>query len=78
MSNLTINIDSEVLKQARIRALKENTSVNALLSQYLQEYALTEQKRQLRRQALEKLLEIARRSKTGSAGQHWSRDELYE
>lgn len=29
MSNLTITIDAEVLKQARIRALQEGTSVNA-------------------------------------------------
>jgi hypothetical protein len=29
MANLTITVDDEVLKQARIRALEENSSVNA-------------------------------------------------
>lgn len=39
MANLTINVDEEVLKRARIRALEENTSVNAVLGEYLKGYA---------------------------------------
>jgi hypothetical protein len=35
MSNLTISVDEAVLKQARMRALEEGTSVNALLRDYL-------------------------------------------
>ncbi len=35
MSNLTITVDDEVLKQARMRALQEGTSVNAELRRYL-------------------------------------------
>ena len=31
MANLTISVDEEVLKRARIRALEENSSVNAVL-----------------------------------------------
>jgi len=34
MANLTISVSDEVLKRARIRALKENRSVNAMLGQY--------------------------------------------
>jgi hypothetical protein len=50
MANLTINVDSDVLKLARIRALKENTSVNAILSRYLEEYAQLDEAKQERRQ----------------------------
>ena len=41
MANLTISVDDEVLKRARIRALEENSSVNAVLGRYLEEYART-------------------------------------
>ena len=33
--NLTIVIDDEILKRARIRAIQENTSVNAVVRGYL-------------------------------------------
>ena len=33
--NLTITVEDEVLKQARMRALDENTSVNAILRKHL-------------------------------------------
>ena len=32
MANLTISVDEEALKRARIRALEENSSVNAVLA----------------------------------------------
>lgn len=35
MSNLTITVDSEVLKQARILALQAGSSVNQMLGAYL-------------------------------------------
>ena len=35
--NLTIVIDDEILKRARIRAIQENTSVNAVVRDYLDE-----------------------------------------
>ena len=37
--NLTITVDAEVLKRARIRAIEENTSVNAVLRDRLNAYA---------------------------------------
>ena len=51
MGNLTIAIDEESLKKARIRALHEGTSVNALLREFLDSYAgvRREQKRPPRR-----------------------------
>lgn len=39
MSNLTIAVDDGVIKQARIRAIQEGTSVSARLREYLAAYA---------------------------------------
>lgn len=39
VANLTIAIDDELLKRARIRALETGTSVNALVREYLQDFA---------------------------------------
>lgn len=38
-TNLTIKIDQQVLLYARWRALREGTSVNAVVEQFLAEYA---------------------------------------
>ena len=39
MANLTITIDETLLREARVRAVREGTSVNAVLRDYLQGYA---------------------------------------
>ena len=39
MANLTITIDPALLREARVRAVREGTSVNAILRDYLQVYA---------------------------------------
>ncbi len=39
VANLTITIDDEVLKRARIRAIEQGTSVNAILAERLRAYA---------------------------------------
>lgn len=39
MSNLTISVDDQVLKRARIRALEQGSSVNAVLRELLEAYA---------------------------------------
>ncbi len=38
MPNLTITVDEKILKKARIKALEEGTSVNALLRSFLERY----------------------------------------
>ncbi len=43
MANLTISVDDVLLKRARIKALKNVTSVNALLREYLEAYTGTQQ-----------------------------------
>ena len=76
MTNLTITVDEQTLKRARIRALEEGTSVNAVLRDYLESYAGV---RRERREAGRKLLEIAKRSTMSSGGKGLpKREELYE
>ncbi len=41
MANLTITVDPEILKRARIKAIREGTSVNKVLGSYLEAFANT-------------------------------------
>ena len=75
MANLTISVNDEVLKQARIRALEENSSVNTVLGKYLEEYARIDEVRRRRREAL---LALAEQCQCGREGKIWNRDELHE
>ena len=76
MANLTITVDDEVLKRARIRSLEQGTSVNALLREYLISYAGDVPAVH----AMKELIEMARKSSSGSGkeGRTWTRDELHE
>jgi plasmid stability protein len=74
--NLTITIDDEVLRRARIRALQQGTSVNALLREFLESYAGSDAETQARR----RLAALAREStaSSGAAGRTWKRTEIYD
>lgn len=74
MANLTISIDEEILKRARMRALEEGTSVNALLRNYLNEYANLAARRE---EAVKDLLRLSRRAKTQRGKRRWTRDDLH-
>lgn len=78
MTNLIINVDEEVLERARIRAMEENSSINAVLRRYLEEYARGDDLRCHRRAAVDALLALAAEARTGSGGKGWTRDELHE
>jgi plasmid stability protein len=77
MTNLTITVDEQTLKRARIRALEEGTSVNAVLRDYLESYASV---RQEQLEAARRIIESSRESKSGSGpgGRTWTRDDTYE
>jgi hypothetical protein len=76
LTNLSITVDEETAKRARIRALEEGTSVNALLRGYLEEYSGVRRERE---EAGRKLLELAKSSKMSSKGQGLpKREELYD
>jgi hypothetical protein len=76
MANLTVTIDDRLLKQARMRALEDGTSVNALLRAYLERYAGVGDTGD----ALSGFARLARRSAatSGPRGRTWTRDELHD
>jgi hypothetical protein len=77
MANLTITVDEQTLKRARIRALEEDTSVNAVLREYLEEYAGgTQEQIEAARRILASSRDSASRS--GPGGRRWTREELYD
>ena len=74
MANLTLAIDDELLQRAREQALREKTSVNALIRRYLSQYV---DSRSRRLDALNAFEAIA--SATNSSSQEpWSRASLHE
>lgn len=75
VANLTLAIDDETLRFARIRALEQGTSVNAIVREYLRSYVGNGA-----RQSLQAFLARAERSQasSGSGGRTWTREELYD
>jgi plasmid stability protein len=75
VTNLTLAIDEEVLRRARIRALERGTSVNALVREFVESLAGND-----RDAAVDRLLALARDStaSSGPEGRTWTRDELYD
>lgn len=76
MANLTLTIDEAVLRRARMRALEQDTSVNAIVREFLESYAGSSEAAQ----AIEELLQMAEASRaaSGRGGRTWSREDLYQ
>ncbi len=74
MANLTLSLDDELLQKAREAALREHTSVNALVREYLKHYV---DARDRRSRALDALDEVADRTDSSSTGR-WSRESLHD
>ena len=75
MANLTITVDEDVLRQARIRALDQGKSVNAILAEYLRSYA---NRGAAQVDATRTLIGLSRKSTSSRGGRRWTRDELHE
>jgi len=73
--NLTITVDTDLLKRARIRALQEDTSVNAVLRQFLEAYAGVGERR---RDAVADLLALSDAATSRRGAARWTRHDLYE
>ena len=76
MANLTLTIDDEVLKQARLRAIEQGTSVNAIVRAHLESFAGVDGAARGRQRVLE--LADASSSGSGGGGRRWTRDELHD
>lgn len=77
MTNLTITVDEDTLRRARIRALEEGSSVNSLMREFLERYANEGERTRHDRAVLARLLEHARQGAGDSGGRPWTREELY-
>lgn len=75
MVSLTIAVDDSVLRKARIRALEQGTSVNAVLRHYLETYSGMQSQRA---QAMRAVLDLSDRCRSGRGDASWTRDELHE
>lgn len=74
MTNLTLTVDDDVLQRAREAALRERTSVNAVVREFLTRYADAKSRRL---EALDALDALAARSRSRSA-RRWSRASLHK
>jgi hypothetical protein len=74
MTNLTLAIDDALLQRAREAALRDNTSVNALVWDFLGRYV---DARSRRLEALEQFEAVAGGSRSASQ-EPWSRESLHE
>jgi hypothetical protein len=74
MANLTIAVDEQLLKRARLRALREGTSVNRLLRERLLSYVEDDRRR---RKAIRDLLRLSRAARSGSGGRKLRREDIY-
>ncbi len=76
MANLTLTIEDETLKRARIKALVHGTSVNALVRAYLGEYTGVGQEES----GILAFLAFTEQHPAGQegSGRTWTREELYE
>jgi len=78
MTNLTLSIDDKLLQAARVRAVKEGTSVNEICRKAIEAYArASDQERLARYKALQARVDAMPRP--AGVGSPWQgRDELYE
>ncbi len=75
MKNITVSVDDETYRRARVKAAEMDTSVSALVKSYLTGLAASESEFE----RLQRLEEETRAKIVGfSAGDRLARDELYE
>jgi len=76
VANLTLAIDDELLRRARIRALESGTSVNAAVRDFLVSFTGTSQQEA----TVRTLIALADDAGTtsGDTGRGWTREDIYE
>lgn len=76
VANLTLAIDDELLRRARIRALESGTSVNAAVRDFLVAYTGTSQQDATVRTLI--TLADDADANSGAAGRNWTRADIYD
>ena len=75
MKNITLAVEDEVLAEVRKYAAAHNTTVNALVRDYLSRLASSESRS---KKAREELLKLAEKSTFDLGSWKWNREELYD
>lgn len=75
MAKLTLTVDDEILRRARVRAAGQGASVNSLLRDFLAAFAAAGPAWE---QATDAILRQSAQSKSSRGGRQWTRDELHE
>jgi plasmid stability protein len=75
MRNITVSLDEDLVRRAKIRAAMEDSSVSAVVRRFLEDYARTETEFERLRQ---KEIDLRRQIKDFDATDRLSRDELYD
>ncbi len=73
MSNITLSIPDNVLKEARNYAKKNNTSLNALIRQFLEKTF-----KKPKKNSWDEFFAIADRANASSKGKKWKREDAYD
>ena len=73
MANVTIAIEDEVLKKARLRAVEQGTSVNAVVREFLRDYT---GKGSRQADAATRLIDLAHQSRAEVGPATWTRDDI--
>lgn len=75
MRNITLSIDDEVLSAVRRHAAERNTTVNAMVREYLGNLAALDDRA---RKVKDELLRLSNESPVALGKITWTRDELHE
>jgi len=75
MANVTIALDDELLRQARVKAVLQGTSVNAVIREFLGDWVGGEGKRAA---SVERIRGALDGGEYRSGGIAWTRSELHE
>ena len=75
MANVTLALEDALLRQARVKAVHENTSVNAVIREFLTQWVRRDDERAA---VVERVRAALDASEYRSSGVTWSRDDLHE
>ena len=76
MPNITLSVDEEVIKKVRKIAVDKNTTLTALVREFLNN--LAERDVQAKDEAVRRLRQAFRSLSRDMGPRKWTRDELYE
>ena len=75
MANLTIAIEDDILKKARLKAVDDGTSVNAVVREFLRDYTGAAS---ARLESAKRLIALAHVHATEVGPITWKREDLYD